>query len=128
MHDRQSMKLILIVSIVVILGAVSLGFTQDHGVTAVDDSCHILAERKRAFVRNEWLKWRLENIIPELMRREGIDMWLVINREYNEDPVYMSLVPEPVMYARRTSILIFHDRGGESGVERLDGSYYGMGE
>ncbi|UCC38955.1 MAG: aminopeptidase P family protein [Candidatus Aminicenantes bacterium] len=62
------------------------------------------------------------------MRREGIDMWLVINREYNEDPVYMSLVPEPVMYARRTSILIFHDRGEELGVERLSGSYYGMGE
>ncbi len=100
----------------------------DRGVTAVDDSQNILSERDRARVMNEWLKWRLENIIPGLMRREGIDMWLVINREYNEDPVYMSLVPEPVMYARRTSILIFHDRGEELGVERLSGSYYGMGE
>jgi Xaa-Pro aminopeptidase len=40
----------------------------------------------------------------------------------------MSLVPEPVMYARRTSILIFHDRGESVGVERLSGSYYGMGK
>ncbi len=101
---------------------------EDRGVAAVDDSQNILAERDRARVMNEWLKWRLENIVPELMRREGIDMWLVINREYNEDPVYMSLVPEPVMYARRTSILIFHDRGKEAGVERMSGSYYGMGE
>lgn len=101
---------------------------EDRGVAAVDDSQNILAERDRARVMNEWLKWRLENIVPELMRREGIDMWLVINREYNEDPVYMSLVPEPVMYARRTSILIFHDRGEEAGVERMSGSYYGMGE
>ncbi len=101
---------------------------EDRGVAAVDDSQNILAERDRARVMNEWLKWRLENIVPELMRREGIDMWLVINREYNEDPVYMSLVPEPVMYARRTSILIFHDRGEELGVERMSGSYYGMGE
>jgi len=53
-------------------------------------------------------------------------MWLVINREYNEDPVYMSLVPEPVMNARRTSILMFYDHGPEKGVERLSGSYYGM--
>ncbi len=103
-------------------------FSQDYGVPAVQDSQNILPENERAAVRNEWLKWRLENIIPELMRREGIDMWLIINREYNEDPVYMSLVPEPVMYARRTSILLFHDRGEERGVERLSGSYYGMGE
>jgi hypothetical protein len=60
------------------------------------------------------------------MRREGIDLWLVINREYNEDPVYLSLVPRPTMYARRTSILIFHDRGPEKGVERLAGSSDGM--
>jgi Xaa-Pro aminopeptidase len=102
--------------------------SQSQEVAAVSDSRNILTESDRAQVMNGWLKWRLENIIPELMRREGIDMWLVINREYNEDPVYMSLVPEPVMYARRTSILIFHDRGEELGVERLSGSYYGMGE
>jgi Xaa-Pro aminopeptidase len=89
------------------------------------DIQNILPERQRAKLMNEWLRWRLDNIIPELMRREGIDMWLVINREYNEDPVYMSMVPEPTMYARRTSILIFHDRGVEMGVERLSGSYYG---
>jgi len=103
-------------------------FSQEHGVSAVHDSQNILPESERARVRNDWLKWRLENIIPELMGRERIDMWLIINREYNEDPVYMSLVPEPVMHARRTSILIFHDRGKELGVERLNGSYYGMGE
>ncbi len=100
----------------------------DAQAEAVDDSMNILSEIERARVMNDWLKWRLDNIIPELMRREGIEMWLVVNREYNEDPVYMSLVPEPVMYARRTSILIFHDRGEELGVERLSGSYYGMGE
>jgi Xaa-Pro aminopeptidase len=102
--------------------------SEDLGVAAVDDSLNILPEGERARVINDWLQWRLDNIIPELMRREGIDMWLVINREYNEDPVYMSLVPEPVMYARRTSILIFHDRGKELGVDKLSGSYYGMGE
>lgn len=104
----------------------SLSFAQDYGVSAVNDSVKILPERERARLKNEWLRWRLDHIVPELMRREGIDMWLITNREYNEDPVYLSLMPEPTMAARRTSILIFHDRGLELGVERLSGSYYGM--
>ena len=102
--------------------------SQDYGVAAVDDSQNILPVRERAKVKNEILRRRLDNIIPTVMRREGIDMWLVINREYNEDPVYMSMVPEPHMYARRTSILIFHDRGEAEGVERLSGGYYGIGD
>ncbi len=99
---------------------------QNPGVADVQDSHHILPERERAEVMNDWLRWRLDNIIPKLMRRENIDLWLVINREYNEDPVYMSMVPEPTMAARRTSILIFHDAGEKEGVKRLSGSYYGM--
>ena len=107
-----------------VLGA-SSAFTQE--IADVKDSKNILPEKDREQLMNEWLKWRLDNIVPELMRREEIDMWLVINREYNEDPVYLSLVPRPTMAARRTSILIFHDLGPEKGVERLSGSYYGMG-
>jgi Xaa-Pro aminopeptidase len=79
----------------------------------------ILPEKERARVVNDWLKWRLDNILPQLMRREGIDMWLVVNREYNEDPVYLSLVPAPTLTARRTSILIFHDSGPSTGLERF---------
>ncbi len=100
--------------------------TAAQEIVGVKDYKNILPEKDRAEVMNEWLKWRLDNIVPQLMRREGIDMWLVINREYNEDPVYLSLVPRPTMYARRTSILIFHDQGPERGVERLSGSPFGM--
>ncbi len=88
---------------------------------------NILPEKERARVKNDWLKWRLDNILPDLMRRERIDMWLVINREYNEDPVYLSLVPAPTLSARRTSILIFHDRGPGLGVERFSGGPSGGG-
>jgi Xaa-Pro aminopeptidase len=100
--------------------------TTGQEIAGVGDSKNILPVKDRDQVMNEWLKWRLDNVVPPLMRREGIDMWLVINREYNEDPVYLSLVPRPTMSARRTSILIFHDLGPEKGVERLAGSYYGM--
>lgn len=128
MFNRKSVNFLWASLMIFLFLFAGNSFSQDYGVAAVKDSHNILPERERAKIMNQWLKWRLDNIIPDLMRREGIDMWLVINREYNEDPVYMSLVPEPVMYARRTSILIFHDRGKELGVERLSGSYYGMGE
>ncbi len=128
MSDQRFRKKFFIFFFFCLVLTAGLSFAQDYGVPAANDSHKILPEKERARVRNEWLKWRLDNIIPDLMRREGIDMWLVINREYNEDPVYLSMVPEPTMFARRTSILIFHDRGKELGVERLTGSYYGMDE
>jgi Xaa-Pro aminopeptidase len=103
-------------------------FFQNVAPGGAGDVKNILPEKARAALRNEWLRWRLDNVIPMIMRREGIDMWLVINREYNEDPVYMSMMPEPTMSARRMSILIFHDRGAQAGVERLTGSYYGTGD
>ena len=40
-------------------------------------------------------------------------------REYNEDPVFFSLVSPSVMAARRRTILVFNDLGPEKGVERL---------
>ncbi len=75
--------------------------------------------REQDAIRQEWLKLRLERVLPTLMRRHGIQMWLVINREYNEDPVFRSLVSPSVMAARRRTILVFFDRGGEKGIERL---------
>ena len=121
--SQKWIGLVLLLGVFLLVNPV---FSQDDGIASVNDSFNILPEKERARVMNDWLRWRLDNIIPELMRREGIDLWLVINREYNEDPVYMSMVPEPTMYARRCSVLIFHDRGPELGVERLDGSYYAM--
>lgn len=87
----------------------------------------ILTLREQAGVYNAWLEYRLDHILPELMRQEGIDMWLVICREDNEDPVFFSLVPFTSLYASRTSMLVFFDRGAE-GVERLTVSRSGIGK
>ncbi len=86
----------------------------------------ILPLRERMDVYNSWLKKRLENLLPHLMDETGIDMWLVIAREYNEDPVIMSLLPEPNLYARRRTILVFHRK--PEGVERLAVYRYGFGD
>jgi len=82
--------------------------------------------RERAAVVDKWLRIRLDKILPELMRRENLDMWLVICREYNEDPVFLTLVPYTSLAARRLTMLVFYDRR-EEGVERLAVSRYGIG-
>ena len=75
--------------------------------------------RQQEAIREVWLKIRLERVLPALMRKHGIPMWIVANREYNEDPVFLSLVSPSAMAARRRTILVFFDRGPEKGVERL---------
>lgn len=82
---------------------------------------------QRPIIENALLEARLNHLLPELMREQGVDMWLVIAREYNDDPVFLSLVPKPRFTARRTTMLLFHDRGSELGVERLTISRYPLG-
>lgn len=72
------------------------------------------AERQQA-----WLKERLDAALPALMRREGVEMWVVPMREYNEDPTFKALVGPTTFAARRRTIYVFHDLGPEKGVERL---------
>jgi hypothetical protein len=86
----------------------------------------ILPLRERGPVYDRWLQNRLDTVLPEIMRREGIDMWLVICREYEEDPVYLSLVPYDSLSARRLSMLVFYDRGKE-GLEKFTVGRYGIG-
>ena len=92
-----------------------------------EETPSILSMRERNAVVNNWLKIRLETVLPELMRREKFDMWVVICREYNEDPVFYSLVPYNSFAARRLTMLVFYDRG-EKGVEKLAVSRYGIGD
>ncbi|HEV8483996.1 MAG TPA: M24 family metallopeptidase [Blastocatellia bacterium] len=75
--------------------------------------------REQAEIQQQWLKLRLERFLPGLMRKHGVQMWLVICREYNEDPVFFSLVSPTVFAARRRTIYVFFDRGEASGIERL---------
>ncbi len=84
----------------------------------------ILTLHEQAAQRNTWLRRRLETLLPELMARAGLDMWIVVAREYNEDPVLLTLIPEPEMAARRRTILVFARRADGS-VERLVVGRYG---
>ena len=74
--------------------------------------------RDQAVERQSWLELRLERVLPRLMREQGVDMWVVPVREYNEDPVFWSLVAPTTMAARRRTIYVFFDRG-DAGIERI---------
>ena len=67
----------------------------------------ILSLRDQYSITDDWLKDRLENILPEIMKREGIDMWIILAREYNEDPVFLTMIPSLVRTASRLSSLVF---------------------
>lgn len=101
--------------------------TPRHGAFVETLRERVLPLRGRAEVRNGWLRQRLETVLPELMAREGFDLWIVAAREYNEDPVIMTLLPEPAMAARRRTILVFARRP-DGGVERLTLDRYGFGD
>lgn len=86
----------------------------------------IIPMRERAKVMDDLLKHRLDTLVPELMRREGIDAWVIMSREYNEDPVLKTMLPATWLSARRRTVLIFLDHGPEKGVERLAAARYGV--
>ena len=86
----------------------------------------ILPLRERAEIIDRILAERLDTIIPQIMREEGIDLWLLMSREYFEDPVTASMLDAKSMAARRRTILIFHDPGDGAAVERLTVSRYSL--
>ena len=76
--------------------------------------------REQAAVQQAWLRYRLDSVLPRLMRQYHVAMWVVPMREYNEDPVFWSLVSATTFFARRRTIYVFSDRGpAGGGVERL---------
>ena len=86
----------------------------------------VLPSRERVEPENRMLTERLDHLLPGLMTEAKLDMWVVINREYAEDPVYFTLVPQPSFAARRTTMLVF-SRAADGTVERLAVNRYPLG-
>ncbi|MGY1823481.1 M24 family metallopeptidase [Geodermatophilus sp. SYSU D00079] len=82
--------------------------------------------REQADVRDRWLTQRVLDLLPGLMDRAGIDLWLVIGREYNEDPVLATLLPATWLSARRRTILVLHR--SDDGVTAAAASRYPVGQ
>ena len=88
----------------------------------------ILGLKERARVISEIQKDRLDNLLPKLMDETGIDMWVLITREYNEDPIIKTLLPPTWLNARRRTIIAFYHDKDENKVEKVAIARYNFGE
>lgn len=91
-------------------------------------NAQILSEWDRATMRDEILADRFNNLLPTLMDETDIDMWLVISREYNEDPVMRTMLPARWLNARRRTILVFYRDKAKNTIEKLAVARYDVGE
>ena len=100
-------------------------FTTQDG-EARPEIADILPLDQRADVIDRELGERLDMLIPRLMREEGISMWVIMAREYFEEPVIATMLDAKSFHARRRTILVFHDPGENQPIERLTVSRYGL--
>jgi hypothetical protein len=91
-------------------------------------SQNILDLKDRASIIKDIQKDRIENLLPNLMQETGIDMWVIITREYNEDPIIKTLLPPTWLNARRRTILVFNYDNKTNQVESAAISRYNFGE
>ncbi|MFY9241894.1 MAG: M24 family metallopeptidase [Polaribacter sp.] len=88
----------------------------------------ILKEKDRAILKDKILEDRFTNLLPELMDKANIDMWLLISREYNEDPILKTMLPATWLNARRRTIIVFYRNKEKNTLERLAVARYDIGK
>jgi Xaa-Pro aminopeptidase len=88
----------------------------------------ILSPRDQSVVIDELLADRINNLLPSLMEKAGIDMWVLISREYNEDPVLKTFLPSTWLSARRRTIIVFYNDPAKKVYEKLAIARYDVGK
>ncbi len=87
----------------------------------------ILPLKAQAQTIDRILQDKVETVLPQLMQETGIDMWIVMAREYNEDPVIRTLLPATWHAARRRTILLMYDPGEGADIETMAVARYDVG-
>jgi Xaa-Pro aminopeptidase len=88
----------------------------------------ILPLRSQASIIDEINAERFIVFLPKLMEREGIDMWVLISREYNEDPILKTMLPAEWLSARRRTMIVFYHDSAKKVNEQLAIARYNVGE
>jgi hypothetical protein len=83
--------------------------------------------KDRSNIIDNILKERIENLLPEIMQKEAIDMWVLIAREYNEDPIIKTFLPSTWLNARRRTILVLYINDNKE-LETVSISRYDFGK
>jgi Xaa-Pro aminopeptidase len=107
------------IALACLLAAVATIEPAAQGVTYPDPAERVLTHREQHALVRSWIEKRFDTVLPELMAREGIDMWIIVSREYNDDPVFRSMAPLTTFSSRRRTILVFYNPGGGRPVERV---------
>jgi hypothetical protein len=82
---------------------------------AINTQAQVLSVKEQAHTINEVLTDRIDHLLPKLMDEAKIDCWVIISREYNEDPILKTFLPAEWLSARRTTMLVFYrDKKNES--------------
>lgn len=76
-------------------------------IPAGDIGRKVLPLKKQIEIQEEWLEERLKTVMPQVMKRTAIDMWVVMTDEQNEDPITKTLLPASKMNARAKMILVY---------------------
>jgi Xaa-Pro dipeptidase len=80
------------------------------------DAPRLLSASAQLAVREAWLEQRHAALLP-MMRKYGIDMWIVVNEEFHTDPVTNYVAP-PRPYAGNRDFFVFVD-GRDAGLKRV---------
>ncbi|MBT4680295.1 MAG: M24 family metallopeptidase [Flavobacterium sp.] len=88
----------------------------------------ILSEKDRAVLKDELLEDRFQHLLPQLMDEANLDMWLLISREYNEDPVLKTMLPARWLNARRRTMILFYRNKQQNTIERIAVARYDIGK
>jgi len=88
----------------------------------------VLPVKEQAVVIDAILTDRFNNLLPDLMDRANLDMWILISREYNEDPVLKTMLPATWLNARRRTIIVFYRNKEKDTIEKLAVAHYNFGE
>jgi len=106
-----------------------------HFITSLFLLCTVMVTKaqvkpvqEQANIINEILSDRINHLLPQLMQKNKIDCWVMITREYNEDPIVKTFLPAEWLSARRRTILVFYNNGQSGQFEKYAIARYPIGK
>lgn len=88
----------------------------------------VVTVKEQAAIVNDLLNDRINHLLPKLMNEANIDCWVIISREYNEDPILKTFLPAEWLSARRRTILVFYKQQGKENIESYAVARYPVGK
>jgi hypothetical protein len=88
----------------------------------------ILTPRAQAIWIDSMLEYRFEKMLPAMMAQTNTDMWVILSREYNEDPIMKTMLPSAWLSARRRTMLVFYRDPKSEMVEKVAIARYDVGK